>query len=408
MRSWLDDRVDLYLGKEGSYLTVILEYEGANPATNYQYLQKAIEEEPSIFLQSLDRLYQSEPSKEKEVNQFEFLRSLKLVNDLYFNNSIVFELHEYGIKYVKKAQVHFFRDLNASEREISEAIRRKIEGVLRPYKPELYNETNTIEPLTDPAESKLQRIGLRIALGIPVSQSLLDYLDADKLQLFFNKNNYPELERLIQLGIVSFSKLNTLNSSVLAHLFNLNIGKHCEATRNYLRTDEWWELALIQANTYAQLANYRPLLQEVLAIPQVLSIYKNNKILYRLLMTNATAISILAHDYQKENTRNLLGDLLQWDNDFTFKLIQNSAPLVLLIKEKQLTILALLKLYQRDDASKEKYHILIDHLSEIERLIRQKKICFHELENFSSASQLEYYIITSRETNETTSSMQLR
>src|SRR5580692_3362811 len=96
--------LDSFFGREGFYLETIRENDDVNLGTKLLYLERAVNEPPQIYLESLKKLCLT-PEKASTI---ELIRALKVINDLYFNNLIKY----YGIK---NAVDHFFHGLGQIE-----------------------------------------------------------------------------------------------------------------------------------------------------------------------------------------------------------------------------------------------------------------------------------------------------
>lgn len=80
--------LDSFFGVEGDYSTIIREYTGLEAGIKSLYLQRAITMSRHDFLASLDKLYPVDTHVTERAQVFEVIRSLKFINELYFNHSI--------------------------------------------------------------------------------------------------------------------------------------------------------------------------------------------------------------------------------------------------------------------------------------------------------------------------------
>lgn len=104
--------LDSLIGEDGIYFTTISEDENLDVGTKVLYLNRAITEQCHDFLNSLDKIYNPSLDNTKQIANIEFIRALKVINDLCFNNQIKFS--DFGCK---PALDHFFSrlgDINSS------------------------------------------------------------------------------------------------------------------------------------------------------------------------------------------------------------------------------------------------------------------------------------------------------
>ncbi|MBA2654187.1 MAG: hypothetical protein H0U71_03850 [Gammaproteobacteria bacterium] len=100
--------LDSLVGDKGIYFETIRDDQAFDLGTKVLYLQRALSQDCQAFLQSLDRLYNPHlMGKAKQAN-LEFVRALKLINDLCFNNPVKYQ--EYGIR---DALSHYFASLGS-------------------------------------------------------------------------------------------------------------------------------------------------------------------------------------------------------------------------------------------------------------------------------------------------------
>ncbi|EKD75810.1 MAG: hypothetical protein ACD_44C00023G0001 [uncultured bacterium] len=90
----------------GIYLDSVKSYDGVDLGTKILYLEKSITQGCQTFLNTLDKLYKPELMGAAKEANLDFIRSLKTINDLFFNNKV-----KYGIYGVRDALTHFFSSL---------------------------------------------------------------------------------------------------------------------------------------------------------------------------------------------------------------------------------------------------------------------------------------------------------
>src|SRR3990167_7632871 len=90
----------------GIYLDSVKSYDGVDLGTKILYLEKSITQDCQTFLNTLDKLYKPELIGAAKEANLDFIRSLKMLNDLCFNNKVKYDI--YG---VRDALTHFFSSL---------------------------------------------------------------------------------------------------------------------------------------------------------------------------------------------------------------------------------------------------------------------------------------------------------
>lgn len=88
---------------EGIYFDTIREYAPLDLGTKISYLERAISQDGLTFLNSLDKLYQPALEDPARTANLDFIQSLKLINDLCFNNTVKNGI--YGLRPV--LELHF-------------------------------------------------------------------------------------------------------------------------------------------------------------------------------------------------------------------------------------------------------------------------------------------------------------
>lgn len=108
-----------FIASDGIYFETIKEYDEnkVDLGTKILYLERAISQDCQTFLKLVDKLYQPGLGSEDERKaHLEFIRSLKTINDLCFNNEV-----KYSVYGLKSALTHYFGalgDVNANDFQI--------------------------------------------------------------------------------------------------------------------------------------------------------------------------------------------------------------------------------------------------------------------------------------------------
>lgn len=98
--------LDELIGPEGTYFELIQEDISFDLGTKVLYLERAIHLNCRAFLRALDKLYDENLVGEAKTSNEEFIRALKLINDLYFNNQV-----KYDVFGTRPALMHYFGSL---------------------------------------------------------------------------------------------------------------------------------------------------------------------------------------------------------------------------------------------------------------------------------------------------------
>ncbi len=98
--------LDGFFAEEGIYSEVINEYTGCNLGTKILYLERSISQDCDTFNYYLDMLHNRSLDREQHQSNIEFVRALKVINDLCFNNNV-----KYGEHGLKRAQEHYLSAL---------------------------------------------------------------------------------------------------------------------------------------------------------------------------------------------------------------------------------------------------------------------------------------------------------
>lgn len=100
--------LDSFIADEGIYFQTIIDDEAFNLGTKILYLKRAISQDCQTFNQALDKLYNPDLVDGPKKANIEFIRALKLINDLCFNNEV-----KYGQYGTRLALTHYFGSLGA-------------------------------------------------------------------------------------------------------------------------------------------------------------------------------------------------------------------------------------------------------------------------------------------------------
>jgi len=98
--------LDTFIGTEGFDFEVIRDHKNFDLGTKILYLERAITQDCHTFLLALDKLYNPDLLDQERAANLEFIRSLKRINDLCFNNEINYG--EDKIENTKEALTHYF------------------------------------------------------------------------------------------------------------------------------------------------------------------------------------------------------------------------------------------------------------------------------------------------------------
>ena len=158
--------LDSFIAEEGIYFETIRDDEAFTLGTKILYLERAISQDCQAFNQSLDKLYQPNLEGEQKEANIEFIRALKFINDLCFNNNVKYD--QYG---TKAALTHCFSslgDINVGEFQTSvqEIINARITALN-----EDHEETVTAQKQARQTEEDFaKKVGWRTELDLPLAQ----------------------------------------------------------------------------------------------------------------------------------------------------------------------------------------------------------------------------------------------
>lgn len=131
--------LEQFFGSEGTHSEYIKEFP-LSIHLKMDYLEAAITQEPLRFLLSLDKLYfvfrENSPISE-ETNNLDFLRSLKLINDLYYNNEI--KLGEYGTRPIHEQYLQSLGPIQNLD-DIQQAIKEMVNARIAELSQIAFNE----------------------------------------------------------------------------------------------------------------------------------------------------------------------------------------------------------------------------------------------------------------------------
>ena len=113
----------------GIYLDSVKSYDGVDLGTKILYLEKSITQDCQTFLNTLDKLYKPELIGAAKEANLDFIRSLKTINDLFFNNKVHYDnfLGACRIYAERDALTHFFSSLGSfNPQDFKDEIRKMI------------------------------------------------------------------------------------------------------------------------------------------------------------------------------------------------------------------------------------------------------------------------------------------
>ena len=87
----IESYLDEFIGEEGIYFEAIRDDESFDDGTKILYLERAISQDCEIFNQNLDKLYNPDLVGDAKTDNIEFIRALKIINDLCFNNEVKYD-----------------------------------------------------------------------------------------------------------------------------------------------------------------------------------------------------------------------------------------------------------------------------------------------------------------------------
>jgi hypothetical protein len=161
------DFLDELIGPDGPYFALIQEDVAFDLGTKILYLERAIHEECRVFLRLLDKLYDGRLVDEARTTNEEFIRALKLINDLCFNNPV-----KYGDYGTREALTHYFGCLgDVNSDEFKELIQQSIEARIHELR-EGHLEQVTRERVTriQAEQDIMGQTGWRVLFDLPVAQ----------------------------------------------------------------------------------------------------------------------------------------------------------------------------------------------------------------------------------------------
>jgi hypothetical protein len=203
--------LDSFFGREGFYLETIRENDDVNLGTKLLYLERAVNEPPQIYLESLKKLCLT-PEKASTI---ELIRALKVINDLYFNNLIKY----YGIK---NAVDHFFHGLGQIESsELKLAVKEHINLEISSLK------TKANEDIADQiSKRKLAEPTIPGNENLPILLDLPHIQRCPSVEYHFNADEWDRKRGSIRTWLLSLQALNIVNeiftdtySHETAHMF---------------------------------------------------------------------------------------------------------------------------------------------------------------------------------------------
>lgn len=163
------DVLNSFIGNEGMYFETIRDYDAVDWGTKVLYLERAISQNCQNFLQSLDKLYQPALVGNAKTSHLDFIRALKAMNDLCFNNSVKFG--DYG---TREALKHYFSGLGTVTPAIAMEFKTTIQSMVNPKLVAFkagHPEVNVERQARMAAEANIViQTGWRNELDLPASQ----------------------------------------------------------------------------------------------------------------------------------------------------------------------------------------------------------------------------------------------
>lgn len=239
--------LNVFLGKKGLIFAAIERDSSLNSGIKILYLRRAMTQDCHEFNSSLDKLYRS--------TNIEFIRMLKMINDLYFNNEIKIPKNE-----VKRALHHFFGLLGDVNIDTFQAIIKnkvlarmtQIQGVM-PSAILGEQQENWLKMESTARMSYLWRQELNLPLKQQVVSTSVPVFIAPST--FFRPS--ISLENIIKLA----RKIN-FSTDELLHLFQTNSARYRQISYlyKYIRnfnhgTHPALSLKDVYATTHQELAN---------------------------------------------------------------------------------------------------------------------------------------------------------
>lgn len=206
--------LESFISAQGIYFEVIRDEENVDFGTKVLYLLRAIDQDCAMFVRSLDKLYYSFLRVNKRNKGLEFIRALKIINDLYYNNEVKFD--EYG---VRVALEHYFGALGPINEEsfqlkINELVHNRVDELCVNRKEEVCQQIINREIIED---SCAIHIGWRKKLDLPSTQREYYILDVSMLNLELRilvLNNLLAFEVLMVTHHIPFVDIISIEESI--------------------------------------------------------------------------------------------------------------------------------------------------------------------------------------------------
>ena len=159
--------LDSFIAEEGIYFETIRDDEAFNLGTKVLYLERAISQNCHNFLQSLDKLYNPDLVAAAKTANVEFIRALKLINDLCFNHQVKYV--QYG---TRPALTHFFGSLgDINHSDFQTDIQTIINARIATLREGHVEEATAQKTARETAETGIaRRTGWRAELDLPLAQ----------------------------------------------------------------------------------------------------------------------------------------------------------------------------------------------------------------------------------------------
>jgi len=160
--------LDSLIAEEGIYFETIRDDEAFNLGTKILYLERAISQDCQTFNQSLDKLYNPDLDGEPKAANIEFIRALKLINDLCFNSDVKYD--PYG---TRAALTHYFGSLgNIDAIEFQTAVQEIINARITAVSEGQEETTITAQKQARQTAEKdiASEVGWRTKFDLPLAQ----------------------------------------------------------------------------------------------------------------------------------------------------------------------------------------------------------------------------------------------
>ena len=167
------ESLDSYIAGNGIYLATIIDNEIFDLGTKILYLERAISQDCDIFNKSLDKLYSEDFVNGEKEDCVEFIRSLKSINDLCFNNEVKYSY------YTPTALNHYFGCLGSIDADdfqivIRRIINTRISSLIEGHQDQVIREKQARLTAEDNIDN---HTGWRAELDLPLAQLAIHIAD---------------------------------------------------------------------------------------------------------------------------------------------------------------------------------------------------------------------------------------